>query len=151
MVYSGYTRVSSATRSSAKCSYEVAAGSVPGMHLPIPRRAAASRTFGLAEKEGHVRAAALSTGIANSTDAGRGSEGSLLLASPSGSGKAIGMQFIVRASSGEPGIVAVFEEIPTEHVQRAAIFSIDFDTPQKEGMLKLIYLRPLDLSIDETV
>ena len=57
-----------------------------------------------------------------------------------------------RASSqGEPGIVAIFEELPAEHVRRAAMFGIDFDTPQKDGKLKLIYLRPLDLSVDETV
>jgi circadian clock protein KaiC len=31
------------------------------------------------------------------------------------------------------------------------MFGIDFDTPQKAGKLKLIYLRPLDLSVDETV
>ncbi len=31
------------------------------------------------------------------------------------------------------------------------MFGIDFDKPQKEGTLKLIYLRPLDLSVDETV
>ena len=40
---------------------------------------------------------------------------------------------------------------PSEHVQRAKMFGIDFDTPQKDGKLKLIYLRPLDLSVDETV
>src|SRR6202035_3423742 len=52
---------------------------------------------------------------------------------------------------GEPGIVAVFEEIPAEYAQRAAMFGLDFDTPQKDGKLKIIYLRPLDLSVDETV
>ena len=31
------------------------------------------------------------------------------------------------------------------------MFGIDFDKPQKDGNLKLIYLRPLDLSVDETV
>ncbi len=30
-------------------------------------------------------------------------------------------------------------------------FGFDFDTPQKDGTLKIIYLRPLDLSVDETV
>ena len=36
-------------------------------------------------------------------------------------------------------------------MQRAAKFGLDFDTPQKDGKLKIIYLRPLDLSVDETV
>jgi circadian clock protein KaiC len=31
------------------------------------------------------------------------------------------------------------------------MFGFDFDTPQKDGALKIIYLRPLDLSVDETV
>ena len=31
------------------------------------------------------------------------------------------------------------------------MFGFDFDTPQKDGTLKIIYLRPLDLSVDETV
>src|SRR5688572_22044884 len=38
-----------------------------------------------------------------------------------------------------------------EHVERAKMFGIDFDKPQKDGTLKIIYLRPLDLSVDETV
>ena len=31
------------------------------------------------------------------------------------------------------------------------MFGIDFSSPQKDGKLKLMYLRPLDLSVDETV
>ncbi|RPI46541.1 MAG: protein kinase, partial [Hyphomicrobiaceae bacterium] len=78
---------------------------------------------------------------------------SLLLAGPSGRGKSIfATQFIAEGlRQGEPGIVAVFEEIPAEYIQRAATFGYDFDTPQKDGTLKIIYLRPLDLSVDETV
>ena len=78
---------------------------------------------------------------------------SLLVAGPSGSGKSIlGTHFIAEGlRKGEPGIVAVFEEIPAEYVQRAAMFGFDLDTPQKAGALKIIYLRPLDLSVDETV
>ena len=78
---------------------------------------------------------------------------SLLVAGPSGSGKSVlGTQFIAEGlRQGEPGIVAIFEELPAEYAQRAAMFGIDFDTPQKDGKLKIIYLRPLDLSVDETV
>jgi circadian clock protein KaiC len=116
------------------------------------------RTFGLSvEKDGHVKGRTrLSTGI-KKLDAMLGGgipEGeSLLLAGPSGSGKStIGMQFINEGlKQGENGIVAIFEELPAEHVHRAKMFGIDFDKPQREGKLKLIYLRPLDLSVDETV
>jgi circadian clock protein KaiC len=40
--------------------------------------------------------------------------------------------------------VAIFEELPPEFSRRAARFGIDFDTPQKDGML-------MDLSVDEIV
>jgi circadian clock protein KaiC len=62
------------------------------------------------------------------------------------------MQFIDEGlKRGEPGIVAIFEELPAEHVQRAAMFGIDLAAPLQAGTLEIIYLRPLDLSVDETV
>jgi circadian clock protein KaiC len=135
--------------------------SVPGLHtfrITGDGIQTFPRTFGLnVGKGGHVKGRTrLSTGIAK-LDAMLGGgipEGeSLLLAGPSGSGKStIGMQFINEGlKQGESGIVAIFEELPAEHVHRAKMFGIDFDTPQREGKLKLIYLRPLDLSVDETV
>lgn len=115
------------------------------------------RTFGLVGEAGHVKGQRrLSTGIGKlDTLLGGGiPEGdSVLLAGPSGAGKSIlATQFIAEGlRCGEPGIVAVFEEIPAEYMQRAATFGFDFDTPQKDGTLKIIYIRPLDLSVDETV
>ncbi|MPZ47223.1 MAG: protein kinase [Betaproteobacteria bacterium] len=134
--------------------------SVPGMHTFRISGAGVQtfpRTFGLSEETGHVKGKRrLSTGIARLDEMLHGGipEGeSLLLAGPSGSGKStLGMQFIDEGlRQGEPGIVAIFEELPIEHVQRARMFGINFDKPQKDGKLKLIYLRPLDLSVDETV
>lgn len=134
--------------------------SVPGMHTFRVTSAglqAFPRTFGLSESTGHVKGKSrLSTGVARLDEMLHGGipEGeSLLLAGPSGSGKStLGMQFINEGlKQGEPGIVAIFEELPEEQVQRAKMFGIDFDKPQKDGTLKLIYLRPLDLSVDETV
>ncbi len=115
------------------------------------------RTFGLVGEAGLVKGRRrLSTGISKFDEmlGGGVPEGdSVLLAGPSGGGKSIlATQFVAEGlSRGEPSIVAVFEEIPAEYVQRAAAFGFDFDTPQKEGKLKIIYLRPLDLSVDETV
>ena len=40
---------------------------------------------------------------------------------------------------------------PTSTCSGPPSFGLDFDKPQKDGKLKLIYLRPLDLSVDETV
>ena len=134
--------------------------SVPGMHTFRITDAGLQtfpRTFGLSEGRGHVKGKLrLSTGVAKLDAMLHGGipEGeSLLLAGPSGSGKStLGMQFIDEGlRQGEPGIVAIFEELPAEHVARAKMFGIDFDKPQKDGKLKLIYLRPLDLSVDETV
>ncbi|MEO6271339.1 MAG: ATPase domain-containing protein [Lautropia sp.] len=134
--------------------------SVPGMHTFRITGAGVQtfpRTFGLSEQSGHVKGRRrVSTGIARLDEMLHGGipEGeSLLLAGPSGAGKStLGMQFIDEGlRQGEPGIVAIFEELPIEHVHRARMFGIDFDKPQKDGKLKLIYLRPLDLSVDETV
>ncbi len=134
--------------------------SVPGLHtFRITERGLQTfpRTFGLTEQSSHVKGRRrLSIGV-RELDAVMGGgvpEGdSLLLAGPSGSGKSVlGSQFIAEGlRQGEPGLVAIFEEIPAEYIERAAQFGIDFATPQKEGKLKLIYLRPLDLSVDETV
>src|SRR5450432_1496273 len=78
---------------------------------------------------------------------------SLLIAGSSGTGKSIiSTQFIAEGlRQGEPGIVAVFEERPEEYAARANSFGLDLDTPIEEGILKVIYLRPLDLSVDETM
>jgi len=134
--------------------------SVPGLHtfrITDDGLQAFPRTFGLVGESGHVKGRRrLSTGISK-LDAMLGGgipEGdSLLLAGPSGGGKSIlGTHFIAEGLRlGEPAIVAVFEEIPAEYVQRADVLGFDFATPQKEGKLEIIYLRPLDLSVDETV
>lgn len=61
-------------------------------------------------------------------------------------------QFIAAGlRDGQPGIVAVFEERPEEYAGRAGSFGLDLDTPLQDGSLKVIYLRPLDLSVDETM
>jgi circadian clock protein KaiC len=61
-------------------------------------------------------------------------------------------QFIAEGlRKGEAGIVAVFEERPQEYAGRADSLGLDFETPQRDGRLHILYLRPLDLSVDETV
>lgn len=134
--------------------------SVPGLHtfrITGDGLQTFPRTFGLVGEEGHSKGGRrLSTGIEKLDELLGGGipEGdSLLLAGPSGSGKStLGTQFIAEGlRRGEPGIVAVFEEIPSEYTQRAAKLGYDFEKPQQDGTLRIIYLRPLDLSVDETV
>ena len=135
-------------------------GSVPGLHTVRITEAglqAFPRTFGLTggTPKGKDQPR-LSTGNAKLDQLLRGGipEGdSMLMGGPSGSGKSVlGTQFIAEGlKHGEPGIVAIFEELPDQYVRRAASFGFDFDTPQKNGKLEIIYLRPLDLSVDEMV
>src|SRR5665213_1860086 len=134
--------------------------SVPGLHtirITGDGLQTFPRTFGLTKESTHVKGKRrISTGLPKLDAMMNGGipEGdSLLLAGPSGAGKSIlGSQFIAEGlRQGEPGIVAIFEEIPSEYIERASKFGFDFVTPQKQGKLKVIYLRPLDLSVDETV
>jgi circadian clock protein KaiC len=134
--------------------------SVPGLHtfrITSGGLQAFPRTFGLSTTTDHIKGERrLSTGI-REFDAVMGGgipEGdSLLLAGPSGSGKStLASQFIAEGlRRREPGVIAIFEELPAQYTHRAAKFGLDFDTPQKDGTLKIIYIRPLDLSVDETV
>jgi circadian clock protein KaiC len=78
---------------------------------------------------------------------------SLLLAGPSGTGKsALATQFIAEGlRQGEPGIMAIFEERPEGYTQRAGTFGLNLKAAEEKGTLETLYLRPLDLSVDETM
>jgi circadian clock protein KaiC len=78
---------------------------------------------------------------------------SLLVAGPSGTGKsALATQFIAEGlRHGEPGIMAIFEERPEGYTQRAGTFGLNLQAAIKKGTLEALYLRPLDLSVDETM
>jgi circadian clock protein KaiC len=77
----------------------------------------------------------------------------VLVSGPSGAGKSVlGAQFIAAgAQQGQPGVIAVFEEHPLEYVRRAQSLGIDLEALERQGALKIIYIRPLDLSPDETL
>ena len=77
---------------------------------------------------------------------------SVLIAGPSGSGKTVlSNQFIIEgASRGENGIVAIFEKRPTDYLQTTPRGQ-EFEKLVGEKKLEVLYLRPLDLSIDETL
>jgi circadian clock protein KaiC len=77
---------------------------------------------------------------------------SVLVAGPSGSGKTVLCnQFIIEGvERGEKAIVAVFEKRPNDYLQTTPRGEV-FETLIRERKLEVLYLRPLDLSIDETL
>jgi circadian clock protein KaiC len=134
--------------------------SVPGLHtirISGDGLQAFSRTQGLVGKKAKpLKRRRLSIGIPELDKMMGGGilEGdSVLVSGPSGTGKsALATQFLAEGlRKGEPGIAAIFEERPAGYVARASAFGLDLDTPQKNGTLELLYLRPLDLSVDETM
>ncbi|ATC63140.1 protein kinase [Nibricoccus aquaticus] len=134
--------------------------SVPGLHtirIGSYGLQAFSRTLGLAGRKTSPRSGRrLSTGIRELDKLLGGGipEGdSVLIAGPSGTGKsALATQFIdAGIRKGESGIIAIFEERPEGYVARAAGLGLDLSKPQQAGKLEVLYLRPLDLSVDETM
>jgi circadian clock protein KaiC len=134
--------------------------SVPGLHtvrINSDGLEAFSRTLGLTVgRTPLARPRRLSMGIPDMDKMLGGGilEGdSLLVAGPSGTGKsALATQFIAEGlRHGEPGIMALFEERPKGYTRRASTFSLGLKAAQTKGMLEILYLRPLDLSVDETM
>jgi circadian clock protein KaiC len=133
---------------------------VPGLHtirITGDGMQAFSRTLGLVgHKTKPARTRRLSVGIAE-LDVMLGGgilEGdSLLVAGPSGTGKsALATQFIAEGlRHGEAGIMAIFEERPQGYTERADNFGLHLKKAQHQGKLEILYLRPLDLSVDETM
>jgi circadian clock protein KaiC len=77
---------------------------------------------------------------------------SIMLAGPSGSGKTVlSSQFIIEGiKKGEPSVIAVFEKRPEDYLKTSARGQ-QLANLTREGKIKLVYIRPLDLSVDETL
>jgi circadian clock protein KaiC len=134
--------------------------SVPGLHtvrINEDGLQAFSRTLGLdSAKPRSPSRRRLSVGIPELDKMLGGGviEGdSLLVAGPSGTGKsALATQFIAEGlRQGEPGIMVIFEERPDGYIQRADSFGLKLAAAERKGTLETLYLRPLDLSVDETM
>jgi circadian clock protein KaiC len=78
---------------------------------------------------------------------------SVLIAGPSGSGKSVlAAQFITEGvKQGEPGVLVVFEEHPNKYLRRAEGLGLGIREMVEQGKVAMIYLRPPDLSPDETL
>jgi circadian clock protein KaiC len=133
---------------------------VPGLHtvrITHDGLQVFSRTLGLmGDKPKPARRQRLSTGIPDldkMLGGGILQGDSVLVAGPSGTGKsALATQFIAEGlRRGEPGIMAIFEERPEGYAQRADSFGLDLKSAEQKGTLELLYMRPLDLSVDETM
>jgi len=134
--------------------------SVPGLHtirIGEGGLQAFSRTLGLVGRKSRPSSfKRLSIGIPELDKMLGGGilEGdSLLVAGPSGTGKsALATQFIAEGiRKGEPGIMAIFEERPEGYLHRAGTFGLHLKKAEADGTLEALYLRPLDLSVDETM
>ena len=51
----------------------------------------------------------------------------------------------------ERGVVVIFEETAPKYVDQAAALGVDLAGMRKSGMVEVLYVRPLDLSMDETL
>jgi len=118
-------------------------------HSASPKRVQAfSRTFGLtARKRNPPSDRRLFLGIAELDKmlGGGVREGdSVLVAGSSGTGKSVlATQFMAEGSTpGGAGNSAVFEERPQAYAERAASLGLDLETPQKDGKLTILILRP---------
>ena len=77
---------------------------------------------------------------------------SMMIVGPSGSGKTILSTNFIREGidAGETGVIAVFEKRPDEYLTTAP-GAEDLEQLVAAGKLKMLYLRPLDLSVDEAM
>ncbi len=135
-------------------------GPTPGLHtfrITSAGLQAFSRTLGLSRKDEKAPALRrLSTGIPDLDEMLGGGipEGdSVLISGPSGTGKSLlAQQFMAEGiQRGETGVIAVFEERPPEYSLRAAGFGMDLHAAEQAGKLTILYLRPLDLSVEEAM
>jgi circadian clock protein KaiC len=77
----------------------------------------------------------------------------VLVAGPVGSGKTTtAVQFLAEGvRRREPGVLVIFEETTPKYLDQARSFGFDLEAMVKDGLLEIVYVRPLDLSVDETL
>ena len=108
------------------------------------------------EAQGEVSRELISTGIAGLDEMMGGGTlrgNAILIAGPVGSGKTtVAVQFLDEgASRGEPAVLIIFEETAPKYLDQAHSLGFDLEAYAKAGLLEIVYVRPLDLSVDETL
>jgi circadian clock protein KaiC len=135
-------------------------GSIPGLHTAkisdagmriYPRLPSPDAPTNPGAQKGERRKTGI-VGLDAMLDGGIPSGYSVMVVGPSGSGKTIlSTQFIREGiKQGERGVIAVFEKRPDEYLTTAPGAS-ELQHLVADGKLKMLYLRPLDLSVDETM
>ncbi|MEO5726669.1 MAG: ATPase domain-containing protein [Byssovorax sp.] len=78
---------------------------------------------------------------------------SILLAGPAGTGKTMLTTHFIAAgvANGERGVILVFEEQPNRYLERVRSTGVDLRKMVADGDVEILYLRPVDLSVDETL
>lgn len=92
-------------------------------------------------------------GLDEMTGGGYPAGDAVLLTGPAGSGKTtFATQFLADGlTRGEAGVAVVFEEYPEAYLARAKSMDVDLAAMIERKKLAILYLRPLDLSVDETL
>jgi circadian clock protein KaiC len=108
------------------------------------------------EAQAEVSNELISTGIAGLDELLGGGTlrgNAILIAGPVGSGKTTtAIQFIKEGIRlREPGVVVLFEETTPKYLDQANAFGVDLAQMRREGLLEMVYVRPLDLSMDEAL
>jgi circadian clock protein KaiC len=110
----------------------------------------------LDEAQGEVSGELISTGVVELDQMMGGGTlrgNAMLVAGPVGSGKTtVAVQFLAEgAVHGEPGVLVIFEETAPKYLDQAKSMGFDLEPYIDEGLIELVYVRPLDLSVDETL
>lgn len=105
------------------------------------------------EPRPHVRMSTGIPGLDEMMHGGIPAGDAVVLVGPTGSGKtAFATRFAAAAEgAGDAAVVVVFEEHPRDYVARAGALGLDLDALHASGRVRVIYLRPLDLSPDEVL
>jgi circadian clock protein KaiC len=110
----------------------------------------------LEEAQGGVSGELISTGIPGLDEmlgGGTMRGHAMLIAGPTGCGKTItAVQFLAEGGKRrEPGVLVIFEETTPKYLDQARSMGCDLEQLSNEGLLEIVYVRPLDLSVDETL
>ena len=118
--------------------------------LPIPKEISHLKVSTISKPMPRLKSGV--RGLDDMMDGGIPIGSSILIAGPSGSGKTIlSMQFLAAGIlEQEPGLLAVFEKRPSDYLKTNPL-GATLAPHIQDGLLHVLYLRPLDLSLDETM